>query len=157
MATGHEIAMGLRAAYWSMHRQTNARLARYNVTAEQFVLLGLLAEEDGLTQQELGRRAASDPNTVRAILLLLEDNELITRDPHPEDGRARSVALTAQGRQTYVQLSKHLKPLQDRLLGLFAAADADALVEFLGRVSQEMTRLERRRRRAETAVGNADR
>ena len=60
MATGHDIAMGLRAAYWSMHRQPNTRVARHRATAEQFVLLALLAERDGITQQELGRRASSD-------------------------------------------------------------------------------------------------
>jgi len=28
MASGHDIAMGLRAAYWAMHRRTEAGLAR---------------------------------------------------------------------------------------------------------------------------------
>ena len=77
MTSGHEIAMGLRAAYWSMHRQTNAHLAPQGATAEQFVVLALLAKEDGITQQELGRRATSDPNTIRAMLVLLEKRGLV--------------------------------------------------------------------------------
>ncbi len=35
--------------------------------------------------------------TVRAMLLLLQDRGLVARQRHPDDGRARSVALTALG------------------------------------------------------------
>lgn len=146
MTTGHDIAMGLRAAYWSMHRQTNARLARHAVTADQFVLLSLLARQDGITQQQLCRRASSDPNTIRAILVLLENNGLVARGPHPTDARARHVTLTRKGRQTYARLSAELKPLQERLVGLFDAEEGQALVQFLCRISEEMNRSERRRR-----------
>jgi len=138
--------MGLRAAYWSMHRQTNARLARHAVTADQFVLLSLLGEQDGITQQQLCRRASSDPNTIRAILVLLENNGLVARGPHPTDARARHVTLTRKGRQTYARLSAELKPLQERLVGLFDAEEGQALVQFLCRISEEMNRSERRRR-----------
>ena len=113
MPTGHDIAMALRAAYASMHRQTNAALAPHGATAEQFVILAILTEQDGITQQELGRRATSDPNTIRATLLLLEERALVTRRQHPTDGRARCVTLTPKGRETYAKLSTELKPLQE--------------------------------------------
>jgi len=49
------------------HRQSQSLLSGYNVTADQYVLLALLNIEDGITQQELTRRASSDPNTVRSF------------------------------------------------------------------------------------------
>ena len=61
MTTGHDLAMGLRAAYLLMHRQTNSFLAPFGMTADQFVLLSLLSDKDGITQQELTQRASSDP------------------------------------------------------------------------------------------------
>jgi len=82
-----------------MHRQTDACLATSGCTADQFVLLGLLAREDAVTQQELVLRASSDPNTVRAMLVLLEKRGLVARVGHPTDGRARSVTLTGKGRR----------------------------------------------------------
>ena len=139
MPTGHDIAMGLRAAYGSMHRQTNAALARHGATAEQFVLLALLAEQDGITQRELCRRATSDPNTVRAILVLLADRRLVARRPHPTDGRARCVTLTRKGRQTYAKLSAELKPLQERLRAALPPANARSLVASLGRLAEAMS------------------
>ncbi len=145
MATGHDIAMGLRAAYWSMHRQSNAHLARCGVTADQFVILSLLSEQDGITQQELVRQASSDPNTVRAMLLLMEKRGVVARGRHPTDGRARRVILTRKGRQTYDKLLAEIKPLQKRLSALFRAKEAETLVLFLSRISKAMAKLELRR------------
>lgn len=144
MTNGHDIAMGLRAAYWSMHRQTNARLALQGATAEQFVLLALLAEEDGITQQELGRRATSDPNTIRAMLVLLEKRGLIARQPHPTDGRARSVTLTPKGRQAYAKWQAQIETLQERLCDLFLSDEADDLIGFLNGISEAMAEPELR-------------
>ncbi len=136
MTTGHDIAMRLRAAYWSMHRGTQARLAASAITAEQFVILSLLDEEDGITQQELVRRASSDPNTVRPMLVLLEKRHLVLRRPHPSDGRAYSITLTDQGRRTYVELAAKIRPFQDRLSALFRPAEAGSLIDFLERIEK---------------------
>src|SRR5205085_66588 len=53
MATGHEIAMALRAAYLAMHRRSDAQFARRGVTADQFVLLAALAGGGAVTQRDL--------------------------------------------------------------------------------------------------------
>ena len=155
MATGHDIAMGLRAAYLSMHRQTNSHLAGRGMTADQFVLLALLAEQDGITQQELVRRASSDPNTIRAMLVLLENRGLVARGRHPSDMRARSVTLTRKGRQAYNKLRAALKPLQGRLSALFRARQAEKLVELLNRISEAMARSERHRGRPRSVTSAA--
>ncbi|RPI00517.1 MAG: MarR family transcriptional regulator, partial [Calditrichaeota bacterium] len=77
MSVEENIAMVLRAAYLSMHRQTNTFLSKSGVTADQFVCLVILDDEDGITQQELATRATSDPNTISAMLALLEKQNLV--------------------------------------------------------------------------------
>jgi len=139
MASGHDVAMGLRAAYWAMHRRTDACLAKRRVTADQFVLLALLAEQDGISQQELVRRASSDANTVRAMLVLLEDRGLVSRGRHPTDRRARSVTLTREGRQAHARLWKESESLRERLLAAFGPEETDTCVDFLARISEAMT------------------
>src|SRR5204863_6203331 len=111
MTSGREVARALRAAYLALHRQTNDCFADDGVTADQFVLLAALAEADAVTQQELVRRVGSDPNTVRAMLLLLEGRGLVARGRHPGDGRARCVTLTAKGRQVFRKLWARSEPL----------------------------------------------
>lgn len=138
MSTGHKIAMSLRAAYLTMHRQTNASLAGDGVTAEQFVLLAVLADEDRITQQTLVRRASSDPNTVRAMLVLMEARGLVARERHPADGRARSIVLTAKGRRAYARLFDRSQTVRRRLQELFRPQEARTLIQLLQRVAANL-------------------
>ena len=139
MASGHEVALALRAAYLALHRRSDAHLTRHGVTADQFVLLAILAQEDSLTQQELARRASSDANTVRAMLLLLEGRGLVAREKHPTDGRARSVALTARGRRAYARLWAAGEPVRARLLAALEPDEVGTLLGLLDRVTRAMT------------------
>jgi DNA-binding MarR family transcriptional regulator len=138
MTSAHEVARGLRAAYLALHRQTNACFAKDGVTADQFVLLAALADEDAVTQQELVRRVGSDPSTVRAMLLLLDGRGLVARGRHPADGRARCVTLTEKGRHVFKKLWTRSEAVRARLLAAFRPHEATALVEFLGRISEVM-------------------
>ena len=135
---GHELAMSLRAAYLAMHRRTGAALARTGVTADQFVVLAALSEDDALTQRELVSRTSSDPNTVRAMLVLLERRGLVKRRPHPSDGRARSVALTQKGRNVFRRLWRESERLRLALVTALSPAEAAALVDQLRRIAEAL-------------------
>lgn len=135
MASGREVARVLRAAYLALHRETNACFADEGVTAEQFVLLSALSDADAVTQQDLVRRVSSDPNTVRAMLLLLEGRGLVARRRHPADGRARCVTLTAKGRRVFHNLWVKSEPIRARLLSALRPDEVTALVGLLHRVT----------------------
>jgi DNA-binding MarR family transcriptional regulator len=96
--------MRLRGAYLTFHRMANAHFEQFGVTADQFVVLTLLAEEEGVTQRDLVEQAFSDANTIGEMLTRLEKKGLVRREPHPEDGRARCVFLTPRGRKRQKQL-----------------------------------------------------
>lgn len=134
----HDIPMGLRQAYLSMHRQTNQCLLKHGVTADQFVCLIILSRRDGITQQELARRATSDANTMRAMLVLLEKQGLVAREKHPTDGRARIVTMTDKGRDVFDILLEEIRPVQDRLTAIFQAGEAETLVTALKRIAEKM-------------------
>ncbi len=144
MATGHELAMALRLAYRAMHRRSDAQFRRLGVTADQFVLLSALVRGDGITQQELVRRTSSDPNTVRAMLLLLERRGLVSREPHLVDGRARSVTLTRKGRKVHGELLAKSEPVRLRMLAGLRRREVPFLVDLLGRIAREMAEPEAR-------------
>ncbi len=138
MTSGREVARALRAAYLALHRQSNACFAKVGVTADQFVLLAYLADEEAMTQQELVRRVGSDPNTVRAMLVLLERRGLVSRERHPTDGRARAVSMTAEGRRVLQKLLAISEPLRAQLLAAFRPDELGALVGLLHRVADAM-------------------
>jgi DNA-binding MarR family transcriptional regulator len=117
-----------------MHRLSDAHFARHGVTADQFVLLAALAEQGEVTQQDLVRRVSSDPSTVRGMLVLLQGRGLVKRKRHPDDGRARSVSLTARGRRVFDKLWTASEPIRARLLAGLERHEIETLIVLLQRV-----------------------
>jgi len=133
--SGHELAMALRSAYLAMHRRTDALTARTGLTADQFVILAVLSEGRALTQRELVARASSDPNTLRAMLVLLEGRGLIERKSHPTDGRARSVSLTRKGRSAFRKAWRKTDAFRIELTEVLSKDDVRSLVRQLRRLT----------------------
>ena len=134
MTTGRDIAMALRNAYLALHRRSEARFAPFGVTADQFVLLATLARGgEALTQRELARRMSSDPSTVRAMLVLLAARGFVERATHPNDARARTVALTAKGQGVYQRLWKAGESIRTRILSTLQPGEAEMLIGLLER------------------------
>src|SRR4051812_35719719 len=131
MYTGRDIAMALRRAYRAIHRHADATCRGTGVTVDQFVLLWLLAQKDQVTQRELVQRASSDANTVRAMLVRMERQHLVSRDAHPIDGRAHSVRLTDKGRKTLERLRAASEPLNEELTNSFSQQQISRLVAAL--------------------------
>src|SRR4051794_1659917 len=153
MNEGRELPRLLRAAYFGMHRVSDAHFSRHGVTADQFVLLACLAEQDAITQQELARRASSDASTVRAMLVLLEGRGLVSRERQPDDRRARVVTLTAKGRRLFERLMKTSEPVRVQMLSGFSDEEARSLVGGLRRLIDNLAAA--RARRGREQVGPA--
>jgi DNA-binding MarR family transcriptional regulator len=83
------------------------KMKGYNITPEQWGVLGCLWGEEGINQRELAEKASKDRPNVTRILNLLEKNELIKRVPHPNDKRSVRVYLTKLGKN----LQKELTPI----------------------------------------------
>lgn len=140
LAFHDNLGMRLRGAYLSVHRRTDSHFAQFGITSDQFVILSLLAEEDGITQQELAVRSYSDANTITAMLRLLERRGLLHRHPHATDRRARSVQLTAEGRCLAERLQQSLDDFHADLYRTLPAGQEDSIKEWLGQVVEMMGR-----------------
>jgi DNA-binding MarR family transcriptional regulator len=126
--------MWLRKAYLSFHRRANASILGAGVTADQFVVLSVLMREPGITQITIVERTASDPNTVAAILRLLEQRGLVRRETHAGDRRARCVFLTVEGRRVQRRAAKVVEPLLAALCDCMAGGGRGQIESCLKRV-----------------------
>jgi DNA-binding MarR family transcriptional regulator len=115
------------------------------MTADQFVLLMVLAEDGQATQQELVRRCSSDTATIGTMLSLLESKGIVDRVRHPEDGRARNVRLTRAGRRLAAEMRRCSTGIRSELAGLFNKQEMRSLIEFLDRIVGAMRPVMRRR------------
>jgi DNA-binding MarR family transcriptional regulator len=78
-----------------------AALQPFGLTHVQFVLaaaLTWLGADGPVTQRGLADFAGTDPMMTSQVVRVLEQRGLVDRSPHPEDGRARALAVTRRGR-----------------------------------------------------------
>jgi len=158
---GYELGMLLRKAYLSFHRRANSCLLSDGITADQFVVLSIVANEPGIVQIRIVARTASDPNTVAAILRLLQQRHLVRREAHATDGRARCVFLTAAGARLQRRAAKHLEPVFAALRDVVAEGDRIQSDRFLKSVHERFTAppiagLIKRKRRSTSEINCMD-
>ena len=136
MHEGHELGMLLRKAYLSFHRRANSWMLDHGVSADQFVLLTVVAREPGITQISIVERTSSDPNTVAAVLRRLEQRRLVRREAHARDRRARCVFLTAEGQRVQRRAAKNAEPIVATLWDCMTDCDRRHIERFLQCVHQ---------------------
>ena len=74
------------------------RFQPYEITTEQWTVLNRLAEQDGLSQKELARRAEKDQTNLTRILGQLERKGLVVRKTNESDRRSELPYITEKGR-----------------------------------------------------------
>src|SRR5256714_10827491 len=80
-----------------------------------------LFEEDRLRMGELARRARLSKQTMTTMVRLLQREELVRREPDPDDGRAFRIVLTAKARR--------FEPVAERTLTGLGSLARDRLGE----------------------------
>jgi DNA-binding MarR family transcriptional regulator len=128
--------MRLRAAYSALHRHSNRHFLQFETTADQYVLLSYLAEEDGITQKELSARCSSDARTIGTMIELLEHKGLVERQPDPSDGRAWLVFLTKNGQARHTQLRKNSEEVRETLYGTLEPEELVIVEKALDRIAE---------------------
>lgn len=66
------------------------------------------------TQQEIAKRIAIDINTASQVIRGLEKRKIISRAPHPRDGRAIELALTAEGQKLAQESTRRAREVNER-------------------------------------------
>ncbi|MFH8788234.1 MarR family transcriptional regulator [Streptomyces roseoverticillatus] len=131
-------AADLAATVSQLMRRLRVASPQGALTPSQRTVLGRLANGGPATTAELARAELVRPQSMRVIVAKLEELELVTRTPHPTDGRQVLFSLTEYGVEAVasVRHSKHawladaiahrLSPEEQRAL-----ADATRLLQRL--------------------------
>jgi len=92
-----------------MRESLNKRFsdAGISLTAEQWMVMTYLADQDGVSQQDLADRYDRSKASAMHLVRKLEKSGLVIRKPDPIDGRSNRVFLTSEGRK----LQKLMIPL----------------------------------------------
>jgi DNA-binding MarR family transcriptional regulator len=76
----------------------NRKLLPRGITVEQWKILIVLWDQEGLTQQELAKRTYKNKVSVVKLIDGLERREMVLRKPDPEDRRLKRIVLTKKGK-----------------------------------------------------------
>ena len=96
---------------------------RDGVTLRQSVLLAAIAESEGASQSDLVRMTGVDRSTLAEMMARMEHRGLIARAAARDDGRAKSVRLTAQGRRRLDDALPAMRHVDRALLAAIPAAN----------------------------------
>lgn len=138
----------LRRAFLSISRCGDVIFSPYRLTTEQYALMRAVQRDPGIRQTEITNQICAEPNTVTAMVTLLEKRGILRRKPSPTDKRVRQLFLTAHGQTVMYRLSADWKPMRELLHKFFsgqAGQDAlDILDEVASRMQSEREKLLRR-------------
>src|SRR3984957_8817982 len=128
----------LRHAWFSLNQTFRRRLAHTGVTPDQFTALRTLSEHEpgGLTQSDLTRLIASDPNTIGALVERMESSGWIARAPHEKDRPALPLRLLPAGRRQYSRLRNIAVALQGEVLATWSEKKREKFLENLAWLSE---------------------
>jgi len=91
------IVPALTQAVGHVLRRLRAEANPGGLSVSQAAALARLDETGAMTTADLARAEAMKPQSMSAILSSLEQEGLVTRAPHPTDGRQILFSLTARG------------------------------------------------------------
>jgi DNA-binding MarR family transcriptional regulator len=136
------IVRRMRRAFLSMCRCGDTLFSPYGVTTDQYALIRAVQREPGIRQADLGSVIFAEPNTVTAMVTLLEKRGILRRKPSPTDRRAKLIYLTARGEMVMQRLAQDWAPMRKILIECFSKPGGIQALEIMDEIYERM-KLER--------------
>lgn len=114
-----------------------ARMAPYGLKVVEFSVLSLAAHNPGITSRQLCVALNVLPPNLVGLISALERRGLIERRPHPSDGRAMGVHLTAKGVDLVGQAEQTAFDLEVDATARLTDAERKTLIRLLQKVYAE--------------------
>jgi DNA-binding MarR family transcriptional regulator len=110
-------------------------LDAHGLTMWGYVALNHLARGPAETQLALAAAIGHDKTRLIGVLDALEAGGLITREPDPDDRRARLVRITEEGVRRHGAAVADIRAMEEELLGGLAADERATLLAVLPRLA----------------------
>jgi DNA-binding MarR family transcriptional regulator len=107
---------------------------RFGLTIPQWRLICVLAEEGGLTQNQLVARTVMDKVTVSRAAQGLLGRRLVGRSDHQADGRSHVLALTDEGSRLHAEIAPLALAYEAALISGLAPEEVTLLKRLLTRL-----------------------
>lgn len=109
-------------------------MAPYQLKPVDFSVLSLVAHNPGITSRQLCSTLGILPPNLVGMVNQLEKRELIARRPHPRDGRATGLHLTAAGQKLMRDAEKTAASIEAGVASRLTPAELRTLIGLLKKI-----------------------
>ncbi len=106
----------------------------FGLSIPEWRLVSVVAEQPGITQQEIGRRTRMDKVTVSRAAAALGRRGLVDRAARPEDGRSHRLSLSPVGWRLYAEVAPKALELEAGLFDGFTPGELKQFTALLRRI-----------------------
>ena len=110
-----------------------------DITPEQWVVLKVVDQYDGIQQVELADKAAKDTASITRILDILQKKGFVERRPAENDRRAYAVHATKKGKSLLKQNIDFVIGIREQATKGISKADMDTLKAIMKKMEENMT------------------
>ncbi len=104
----------------------------------RYFLLHMVANEENISQGQVGQLSGVDPSRVTQVAKSLERDGLIQRHRDPNDNRVVRMRLSAEGRRIFEGASAKREVLRARIRSALSREEEDELRRLLGKVAEAL-------------------
>ena len=110
------------------------RMAVFGLRPVDFSVLSLINHNPGITSRQLCNALGILPPNLVGMVNTFEKRELITRRPHPRDGRAMGLHLTVRGKKLMREAEHTAAALEAEVGSRLSPAEGKTLIRLLKKV-----------------------
>jgi DNA-binding MarR family transcriptional regulator len=115
----------------ALRREIDEVVRPHGLTLARYTALSVIARRDGLSNAQLARRSYVTPQSMSQVILDLENDGLIERQPDRSHRRILRATLTAAGRRVLASCDRAVDSLEREMLAEVPSQERDALIAHL--------------------------
>src|ERR1700694_3870734 len=129
--SGTHLWLVMMKAHRALERLALQSIESFEVGLSDFGVMEMLLHKGSQPVNEIGRRIGLTSGAITAAVDRLESCQLVAREAHPSDRRARVVRLTARGREQATKLFAGHKTAMDAAAGGLTKSERAMLIQLL--------------------------
>ena len=112
----------------------NSHNSGLDISMDQWIVLGPIWENDGLSHKEISEYCLKDKTSVTKIIDTLEKKNLVVRVPDQLDHRVKRVVLSNKGKELFLQAIPIMELTRDELRDGITEQDIESLRSVLTKI-----------------------
>jgi MarR family 2-MHQ and catechol resistance regulon transcriptional repressor len=129
--SGTHLWLVMMKAHRALERLATQSIESSEVGLSDFAVMEMLLHKGPQPVNEIGRRIELTSGAITTAVDRLESRDLVTREAHPSDRRARIVRLTAQGEEQAVKVFAGHKTAMDLAASGLSKTERATLIQLL--------------------------